>query len=167
MRRILLRALLVLLGAAVLHLLLWSAGLAAAPWDLGVAVAVVAAGALAVVVSLLLNVRDRVAEVEWFSPQQRRPRIIGTASDPRFNRLRTLVRYALEGEPRGAELHSELRRLAHARLQRRGVDPERDPQAAQQMLGEPLADFLSTPPAAGAGIDPETLNRTIARIEEL
>ncbi|WP_229503280.1 hypothetical protein [Nesterenkonia sedimenti] len=170
MKSIIGRAVLGLLGGIGLFIFLWSQGLVANPWQLGLLISILAALAMIAIIGQLVRFEDFSTHIGWFSAAPATPSPVFGATDPRLRRLRHTVHDAVDPpkgstRPSSAELHDLLNTLAVEKLEARGVDLQRNPQAFHQYLGPEVAGYLTSRPEPR--VSAKTLNAVINRIEEL
>ncbi len=132
------------LAALVSWLVGWAATAALGAHPQPVLLALATAAVFAVV-GAAVDVREFVDQADWVPPHRARPRQLGL--DPRFSRLSQSFNDGTDPQVVAERVHETLVRVVDDILaSRHGIDRERDPQAARQVLGDEVAHYLDQPP---------------------
>lgn len=130
---------------------------------------VVLAGIVAVVALVAWTARDVGLEVQgmsWTTGYESYPRSRG--ADTRLAVLRRRIFDTLDRTDATDPLHAILVPLVDERLaSRHGIDRQRDPVAAERLLGPELASYVQAPPEPGRVRNTRHLSDLLSRIESL
>lgn len=121
---------------------------------------------VAVAIWVTTDVFGLLSPIDWRPPHRFRWRYGGF--DARFSRLSQQLTESSDRQAVAQEVHASLSRVAEDILRSKyGVNPATEPQAAAEILGPDLTDYLNTPPRYRRGRFLQHITDLLDRLETL